>query len=443
MRCYICDKSDWHRPTVIVDGKERPIHSKATTQICKHCGNACHDVDVSKEDQIKDFYRNEYRPPPTVLNIITTTHKVNYVRVFLNEFLAKANADGKQLLVGDVGAATGYLLNFFRNMGHKVSGCELTKTFRSTSEHYYGIPLSEDLETKHKYDLITIYHVLEHLMEPDKKLAHYASLLAPGGHMLIATPLWFESLEENAGPPIQGFDHLFHENHINLFSRTSLNNLFRKCGLQVVKEDFVQYGQSYLLKKRESPVADGWLTKEDWHEQERIMKVQKHAMDLFLQGQFREAYEAYPNFPDAWLNYIFNRCAKDPAKQADVMEDAEKHIGSNYKYILSKAQWMYQQGRLGEAIELFQKVLQKKPNEDTLIYYGYALAQAGHKREAIQALANAAAMCPTKWQECHSWMLATASGMPTWDQRAQAELQAQLLKDHMARKQTAAEPAVG
>lgn len=424
MRCYVCDRvGDWLRPTVQIEGKTVPIHAEMTTQICRNCGNACHDVDVSKEAEIKEFYRTSYRPQPTTVNLITTTHKQNYIRTFLKDFLQEASKNNKQLLVGDVGAATGYLCNFFRGLGHKATGCELTRTYRRMSEHYYGIPLTEELEPKHKYDLITIYHVLEHMMEPDKKLAHYASLLAEGGHMLIATPFWFSTLEEASGSQVQSFENLFHKNHINLFSKVSLQNLFRKSGLTIVKEDFDQYGQTYLIKKSASPVHPDWMTKEDAHEVERIMLVQKKAIDLYNAGKFREAYEAFPDFPDAWIGHIFHRCAKDLAKQMDVMSEADKFIGHSYRYKLAKSQWLYQQGRLAEAIQGFQDYISLKPNEDTFVYLGYSLAQAGKTKEAIQALQIACSMDPRKWQEAQTWILAQCCQLPTWDERAMIEAQ--------------------
>lgn len=442
MRCYVCEATNWRRPVIQVEGKARPIHTEGTVQICNSCGNACFEVDVSKEESIKDYYRKEYRPQPNLTNIITTTHKQNYIRVFLYDLLKKAGQEGKQMVVGDVGAATGYLCNFFAKLGHKVTGCELTLTYRRMSEHYYGIPLTEELEPKHRYDLITVYHVLEHLFEPDKKLAHYASLLAPGGKIMVATPQWFETLEEASGPTVSSFDHLFHKNHVNLFSKTSIQNVFRKCGLRVVKEDFAQYGQTYLLEKAETPVdltkPDTWLTREDPGEVERNMLMQFHAINLFAAGKYREAYEAYANFPDAWLAFIFNKCTKDLVKQTDTFTEAEKVIGGNFKFILARAQWYYQQGRLAEAIRDFQKVLQVKPNEDTLMFLGYALAQAGRPQEAIQAMQNAAAMHPGKWQEAHTWILSQVSQMPTWDERAQAEMQMAL-----ARQPKTPEPAVG
>ena len=88
MKCYICDTEDWHKITIPGDGGTRiPIHSKGCLQICKQCGNSCFDVDSTQEEKVKEYYRKDYRPAPNISNLITTTHKVNYVRVFLTDLL--------------------------------------------------------------------------------------------------------------------------------------------------------------------------------------------------------------------------------------------------------------------------------------------------------------------------------------------------------------------
>jgi|ERR1041385_6840456 2-polyprenyl-3-methyl-5-hydroxy-6-metoxy-1,4-benzoquinol methylase len=423
MRCYICDATDWHVVTVNRGGQQVPIHSDSKIQICKNCGNACHYVDVTQEEKIKEYYRKEYRPQPNIMNLVTTTHKINYIRVFMQDYLRELK--GKKLVVGDVGAATGYVLNFFRNMGHRVAGSELTITYRRMSEHYYGIPLAEELEPKHKYDLIVVYHVLEHLMEPDKKLKHYASLLNEGGKLLVATPEWFDMLDEASGTNIKSFDHLFHKNHINLFSANSIQNLFRKCGLRIAKEDHIQYGQTYLLEKRSELVdlsdESQWLNKEDWREVLKTMLNHEHAINLYVAGKIRDALALVPKFPEAWLALVFARTGKDVAKQIDLMAEADKHVTGNFRYLLAKGQWHYQQSQMIEAIQVFEQVIGIKPNEDTYMFLGYALAQVGRGEEACRAFQTACAMDPRKWQEAQQWMLNIACAKPTWDERALAE----------------------
>ena len=425
MRCFVCDTKDWHVVTVDRGHGPEPIHSKSKIQICKSCGCAAHEVDVTQEEKIKDFYRKEYRPKPNITNLITTTHKINYIRVFMHDYL-QANK-GKQLIIGDVGAATGYALNFFKSLGHKVTGSELTLTYRRMSEHYYNIPLAEELETKHKYDLIVIYHVLEHLMEPDKKLAHYASLLNEDGKMLIATPEWFNYLEDGSGLAANSFEALFHKNHINLFSSNSIQNVFRKSGMKVLKEDHAQYGQTYLLEKNNGERdKTQWLTKEEWSDVNRMMLCHENAIRLHVAGKHREAVDLVPKFPEGWLAQIFGANSKDIAKQTDIFEVADKYVGNNPRFVTARGQWHYQQGRMEKAIVDLQRIIALKPAEDLYMFLGYAYAQSGKPTEAMQAFSIACAMDPRKWAEAQGWMLNIASDIPTWDERLLAEASSKL-----------------
>lgn len=422
MRCYVCDASDWNK--VMYNGK--PIHSQATTQVCKSCGVACHEVDVSKEKEVLEFYRKEYRPAPNVNNLLTTARKRSYIQVFLHDFLL-ANRN-RQMKVGDVGCATGYLPGFFKQLGHLATGCEYTLTYRRTAEHYYGIPTTEELETKHKYDLITIYHVLEHMMEPDKKLEHYASLLADGGHMLVATPEWFNQLEEGSGTPSESWEHLYHKNHINLFSRQAIRNLFHKVGLQVVKQDYEQYGQTYLLKKSSNSRPEDWLVRENWNEVEREMLRDYRALELFMAGKPKEALEVKKKFPEAWMSMIFGKAAKDPGRQQELMDEAEQYVGGNRRFLIAKGQWQYQRGDMKGAIDSFSKIVSLKPNEEIFMYLGYAHAQTGNMQEAIRCFQAACEIDPRKWVEAQTWILKLVSEAPMWEERAMAQAKEILFK---------------
>ena len=332
--------------------------------------------------------------------------------------------------MADVGCATGYLLNFFKQLGHSVTGSEYTVTFRRMAEHYYGIPVSEELDTQEKYDLITIYHVLEHMVEPDKKLSHYASLLSDDGNMLVSVPEWFNFVEEASGNVTSNFEHWFHKDHINIFSAASVSNLFRKSGLIIVKEDHEQYGQTYLLRKaRTGELPKDWMVKESWTEQERYILRAKVAIELFAASKFREALEVEPKFPEAWIAIIFGKAAKDPSRQADLFAEAEKHIGKNKRFLTAKAQWHYQREELQAALDLFHKVVSIRPNEDIFIYMGYAYAKMNKPMEAIQCFHTANNMDPRKWGEAQSWILNLVSQQPAWDERALAEAKELIYKD--------------
>jgi SAM-dependent methyltransferase len=376
-----------------------------------------HEVDVSKEADLLKFYRNEYRPAPTHQNLLTTTHKRMYIAKFLEDFLNERDPKkaGKQMICGDVGCATGYIPAWLRGIGHKATGCELTTQYRRFSEHFYGIPIPENLEKKHRYDLITIYHVLEHLMEPDKKLAQYRDLMDDDGRILVSTPEWFDVIEEPSNLPLNSFDALFHKNHINLFSAISLKNLFAKVGLEIVKEDHITYGQTYLLKKCEPTQLK---VVEDWEKQVEKMEKIKAAITAHMKGQHEIAIETWRRFPEAWIAQAHGKEAKEPGRQADIFKRALEIMPDNMRLLMAYGTWLYMREDLKGALKVFEAIAQYKPNETLLIFTGYCHGKLGNFSGAAKCFYQATEINPTKWAECMDQLCAMAAIQPTWDEKA-------------------------
>lgn len=414
MICYVCDANNWH--TMGTFSKEGEL------LVCKTCGNACYRIDVAEQKKLLDFYRTSYRAAPNHMNLLTTTNKLGYVKAFLSEFLAEAQASGKKMITGDVGCATGYLPAFFRKLGHRATGSEYTVTFRRFAEHFYGIPVTEELEPKHKYDLITLYHVLEHMTEPDKKLAQYRDMLAEGGRIMVATPEWLNVLEEASGTAMESFEHLFPKPHINIFTRQSLQNLFAKAGLEIVKADYEQYGQTYLLKRADVQVTMGKMTYEPWQKIVEKLVRTKEAIQLFKAGKYDDAKKLWPKFPEAWLALIGNVYGKSPDKQQELFEEVRPLLGSNTRVVTSLALWFYQNARYEDSIVMWEQLQQTKPNADGYVFMGWCYAQLKQHKKAMQCFANAMDLNPTKWVECSDFVCQQACEMPTWDEKMASDL---------------------
>lgn len=413
MKCSICDASNWH--------ERKDINPNRPLQICKSCGNVQFLVDPGDEQKVKDYYRKEYRPAPNVGNLITSAHKQHYVRIFLADYLKGK----KGLVCTDIGSAIGYIPNFLRRLGHHATGVELTLTYRRFCEHFYGIPLTEEIDGRRKYDLITIYHVLEHLIEPDKKLAEYVALLKEDGRIMISTPEWFNVLEEASGSPISTLDHLYHHDHINVFSAQSIKNLFAKAGLVIEKEDHVQYGQTYLLRKAKEGEAAGRIN-ESWEKVSESLDLQKRAVELYIEKRYREAADVWPKFPDAYLKMIYELHLKTPDKQEEIFVEALKAMPENSRMRLTYGIHAYQQERFEDAIREFLWVMERKPFEDVMMYLGWCYSHLGNPKEANKWFYRAADMNPQKWTEAMNWITNQCSKLPTWDESAMNAIKDQI-----------------
>lgn len=98
---------------------------------------------------------------------------------------------GSRLL--DVGAGIGTFLSLARKSGWQVAGTEVSTSARELARERYGIDLmhgqAEDLHLPAAaFDVITLWHVLEHVPSPSRLLRAVHAALVPGGCLVIAVP---------------------------------------------------------------------------------------------------------------------------------------------------------------------------------------------------------------------------------------------------------------
>ncbi len=89
----------------------------------------------------------------------------------------------------DVGAGTGDFLNKAKNIGWSVDGVEVHAAARELASQK-GLKLFDTLHAlpKKTYQVITLWHVLEHIPNLEETITILDSLLAPDGILIIAVP---------------------------------------------------------------------------------------------------------------------------------------------------------------------------------------------------------------------------------------------------------------
>lgn len=410
MKCYCCEKEDWHI--------RKDLNPKKEIGICKECGNIAFQIQPGEKEKLEQFYKTAYRQMPAVGNLITCTRKLGYIKILLSEYLK----DKKGLICGDIGAATGYVCNWLRQIGHKATGAEMTPSFRRFSEHYYGIPLTEELEAKHKYDLISYYHVLEHIVDPAAELIKIREYLKDDGAVFISVPEWLYELTDLSAYGKLVIENYFHENHINCFTQQSFRNMLDRVGFEIVMVDREQYGLSVLVKKC-PPKKVAPEKYENWQAINKKIDTIKLALQLFGQGKTLEACDAWPMFPEAKMRLIYDTYKKSPDRQAEEFDRLFQQFPNNITMLAGRAVWHYQYARFAEAKEDFIKVCSIKPHEDYYVYIGWCFERLGDPKEALKYMDLAQTINPQKWTECTNWICATCAKMPAWNERAKKEIE--------------------
>lgn len=415
MPCPICDTNDYH------DCGD--MHTEKSLVICKHCGALWHKCNPAEEDKLLEFYRKEYRAAPDHKNLIQTQNKLTYIASFLSDFLK----DKKGLVCTDIGCATGYVPNWLRKLGHKATGTEYTTTFRRFAEHFYQILTTETIDKKHKYDLITFYHTLEHMMKPDAKLIEARDLLTEGGRIMVSVPRFMDVYDDPSTMGVLGFSNIYHKNHINLFTLQSVINLFHKCGLEIEKQNLEMYGMTFLLKRTDNAPV---IVCEPWEKHLEMLTAHKQASKLFGEAKYKEAAELVPLFPNAHIAFIMQTVGKDPVRQKDEWEKVLAIPGmlGNSKITMQYAMWLQAQERYEEAVKEYDRLITQKPNADWFYHKGICLTLLKRYDEAIVNFRQCAQMQPIRWVECMDWAMKCACSIPTWEECAVAQIKEEMWK---------------
>lgn len=133
----------------------------------------------------------------------------------------------------DVGCGTGEFLHICSKKGWNISGVESDENARVQSEKLLNITIHESLfslKKENTYQIITLWHVLEHLPDLNGSITHLTKLLTARGRLFIALPN-FDSYDAKKYRDFwAGYDvprHLYH------FNQSTFLRLLKKHHLRI------------------------------------------------------------------------------------------------------------------------------------------------------------------------------------------------------------------
>lgn len=203
---------------------------------CKKCGLVFTNPQPGMEDLAGryegDYYEHWLKPLQQKRRQRLWKRRLARVRHF---------ASGTRLL--DVGCGDGLFLRTARDAGYEVTGTEISEAAVQIAMDRHGLNVQHGLlpDCKLKeasFDIITLWHSLEHMPDPEASLHTAHSLLKPGGHVVIAVPNVNDRLGQEFYKYVKGRympiyttdskePHLFH------FSNHTLRRLVTKCDFKV------------------------------------------------------------------------------------------------------------------------------------------------------------------------------------------------------------------
>jgi 2-polyprenyl-3-methyl-5-hydroxy-6-metoxy-1,4-benzoquinol methylase len=172
----------------------------------------------------------------------------------------------KEINILDLGCSSGFFLDIAKQKGWKTFGIELNEKeieIAKQNHNVKNINLHEaQKEFNLKFDVITMWDVIEHVKDPHKLLKKIRKNLKPGGLFFFQTPNMNSLAARILKEKCNVFDGI---EHVNLFNENNINTIAKKNKFKVllvesviseipIISNYLNYDHPYLGNSKEKKV---------------------------------------------------------------------------------------------------------------------------------------------------------------------------------------------
>jgi SAM-dependent methyltransferase len=252
--CPICDASSF-KP--LLTTRDYTVSQKDfQLQKCNECGFV---FTSPRPDQasISQFYKSEKYIShsggrKTFMDKIYVRAR-NITLKWKHQLISKHKHEGNIL---DYGCGTGEFLHYMKANGWETSGVEPSETAITKAIEITKAEIFKDLKfVKNKFDVITLWHVLEHIHDLNQKINELIDHLNDNGTIFIAVPNRESEDAQKYGSHWAGYDvprHLWH------FSQSNMKQLLEKHRLSLIAIEPMKLDAYYV-----SMLSEGYKTLSD------------------------------------------------------------------------------------------------------------------------------------------------------------------------------------
>jgi 2-polyprenyl-3-methyl-5-hydroxy-6-metoxy-1,4-benzoquinol methylase len=163
----------------------------------------------------------------------------------------------------DYGCGVGVFSGRAERAGWQVDGIEVSPEARKRAQeklkHGVVVPHRSDLDSARTYDVVTLFHVLEHLEDPSETLTWIRAKLNTGGALIVAVPNYESPDAQHYGPHWAAYDVPIHYWH---FTKQSVGALAKATGWFVSEVRPMRMDAFYvsLLSEAYKTGTKNWLS---------------------------------------------------------------------------------------------------------------------------------------------------------------------------------------
>lgn len=199
-----------------------------------------------------------YTNPQPTLNKIGTHYQETYYRDWIDKQMERRIQMWKKRLkdvqgfkssghILDVGCGIGTFLNLAKEFGYAVKGTEISEFGSKYVKEKLGIDVfkgdvKEARFLSNHFDIVTLWHTLEHVPDPSSLLKEIHRILKTDGLLVIAVPNVHNSITKflyflARRRKLKLFSIDAKEWHFYHFSIRTLSSLLKKTGFDIIKNE--------------------------------------------------------------------------------------------------------------------------------------------------------------------------------------------------------------
>lgn len=206
------------------DRHDKPLRSV----ICVDCGLVWTDPRPSPEDE-RAFYAHDYRRDYKGVEQPKLKHVHRSGLAAVDRWRRVRELVPKPGMIMDIGAGGGEFLYMGAKLGHCVRGVEPNQGYARYASETLGLPIQagfyqDVVVDEGSLDLLTLFHVVEHLENPLEAISTCRTWLKPGGSLMVEVP--------NVEATCQHPSSQFHRGHLYHFNPVNLSQMMRRAGLE-------------------------------------------------------------------------------------------------------------------------------------------------------------------------------------------------------------------